>query len=262
MSSKKIQSLSGNLKESSDGISVSLKQLHSTGAELAQLSTQAAASVEETAASLEEISSMVKQNTSNAQAAADLSVRSAELARTGEVEMTKLIAVMGEIGTSSKRIEEIIAIIDDIAFQTNLLALNASVEAARAGEHGRGFAVVADAVRSLAQRSATAAKDIGTLILTSVEQVKQGTVTAQENGEFLKKISESVNKVSQLNTEIAQASVEQATGITSTTTSIGEIDQLVQRNAAQAEEIVDIAKEIETKSHVMDSTVKTLSGDS
>lgn len=261
VSSKKIQNLSSDLTSSAGGISESLRQLHANGSELANLSTHAAASVEETAASLEEISSMVKQNTNNAQTAAGLSLESATLAKSGEAEMLKLINIMSEMEASSKRIEEITTIIDDIAFQTNLLALNASVEAARAGEHGKGFAVVAEAVRSLAQRSAVAAKDIGALVLTSVQQIKQGRVTAQENGEFLKKISGSVDKVSTLNTEIAQASVEQATGITSISTSIGEIDQLVQRNAAQAEEIVATAAEIESKSHVMDSTVKALRGD-
>lgn len=260
-SSGKISQLSNNLTDSASLISNSIAQLNETGSELADSSTAAAASIEETAASLEEITSMVKLNTENAQLAAQLSQESVGLAQTGEEEIKKLILTMNGIESSSQKIEEIISIIDDIAFQTNLLALNASVEAARAGEHGKGFAVVADAVRSLAQRSASAAKDISTLILTSVQQIKNGTKTAQENGEVLHKISISIDKVSQLNKEIAAASLEQSTGINLISTSINDIDSMVQKNASQAEEIVNTAGEIEEKSHVMTSTVKVLNGE-
>lgn len=259
-SSQKIGTLSTNLTESASNIHTSINQLNQTGSELASSSTAAAASIEQTAASLEEVTSMVQLNTENAKMAANLSIESADLAKNGESEIKKLITTMNQIEGSSQKIEEIIHIIDDIAFQTNLLALNASVEAARAGEHGKGFAVVADAVRSLAQRSASAAKDISSLILTSVDQIKVGTKTAQQNGEILHKISSSIVKVSQLNTEIAQASVEQANGITVISKSIHDLDAMVQKSAAQAEEIVETAQDIESKSEVMNTTVYSLKG--
>jgi methyl-accepting chemotaxis protein len=157
--------------------------------------------------------------------------------------------------------EEIIGVIDDIAFQTNLLALNASVEAARAGEHGKGFAVVADAVRSLAQRSATSAKDISTLINTTVQQVKDGAQAGKENGEVLEKMSLSIEKVATLNQEIADASEQQSSGITEIGSAVNELDRLIQTNAALAKQVVSNASEIHTQSSVMSSTVKILSGD-
>ena len=258
--SQKIETLSNDLTDSATNIHTSINQLNQTGSELASSSTAAAASIEQTAASLEEVTAMVQLNTENAQMAANLSIESADLAKNGESEVKKLITTMNQIEGSSQKIEEIIHIIDDIAFQTNLLALNASVEAARAGEHGKGFAVVADAVRSLAQRSASAAKDISSLILTSVDQIKHGTKTAQQNGDILQKISSSIVKVSQLNTEIAQASVEQTNGITVISKSIHHLDAMVQKSAAQAEEIVETAHDIESKSEVMNTTVYLLKG--
>ncbi|WP_232469235.1 methyl-accepting chemotaxis protein [Bdellovibrio bacteriovorus] len=258
-SEKKISTLSQGLSTSSAGITEDIQHLNSTGGQLAESSTRAAASIEETVASLEEITSMVRLNTGNAQNAAMLSGDSARLAKTGEEKILELVQTMTQIESSSQKIEEIISIIDDIAFQTNLLALNASVEAARAGEHGKGFAVVAEAVRSLAQRSAVAAKDITQLISTSVVQVKQGTVLVRANGDVLKQMSLSIEKVATLNSEIANASQQQSAGIEQINVAINQLDQVIQSNAAEAGEIVNTAAHISEKSEVMNSTVKVLS---
>lgn len=257
-SEKKISFLSTGLSESSSAISTDIGHLNSTGAHLANASTQAAASIEETVASLEEVTSMVRQNTNNAQIAADLSADSVKLAKTGESKVQELIATMRDIESSSKKVEEIIGIIDDIAFQTNLLALNASVEAARAGEHGKSFAVVAEAVRALAHRSASAAKDISSLISTSVSQVKQGTVGVHQNGKVLQEMSESIDKVATLNREIADASKQQSIGIEQINTAINQLDSVIQKNATEAAEIVSTASDISEKAEVMNSTVRVL----
>lgn len=200
-------------------------------------STQAASALEETVASIEELTSMVKINAGNAQTASSLSESSILAASHGEQEIRSLIESMHDISTSSKKMAEIIDVIDDIAFQTNLLALNASVEAARAGEHGKGFAVVAEAVRSLAQRSASSAKDISSLINESSEQVERGATVADRSEQLLKEIVTSVKKVSDLNKEISAASQEQAEGISQITKAMSELDISVQQNAQASEEV-------------------------
>lgn len=257
-SETKIAALSAGLSDSSAAISTDIGHLNSTGAHLANASTQAAASIEETVASLEEVTSMVRQNTNNAQIAADLSADSVKLAKTGESKVRELIETMTQIESSSKRVEEIINVIDDIAFQTNLLALNASVEAARAGEHGKSFAVVAEAVRALAHRSASAAKDINSLISTSVSQVKLGAVGVHQNGKVLQEMSESIDKVATLNREIADASKQQSIGIEQINTAISQLDSVIQKNATEAAEIVSTASDISEKAEVMNSTVRVL----
>lgn len=260
-SSRKIAGLSEELARSSVAITKSVEDLNVTGNELASSTNHATSSIEGTAASLEEITSMVKFNTENAKQAATLSGDSAFLTRDGENKINHLIQTMTEIEASSKRMEEIIAVIDDIAFQTNLLALNASVEAARAGEHGKGFAVVAEAVRSLAQRSASSAKDIATLITTIVQQVKAGARSGQENGEVLQKMSTSIDRVATLNKEIANASEQQSTGISQIGSAVTELDRLIRANARLAQQVVNNASEIQNQSSVMSSTVKALSGE-
>uniref|UniRef100_UPI00322161D4 methyl-accepting chemotaxis protein n=1 Tax=Bdellovibrio sp. TaxID=28201 RepID=UPI00322161D4 len=177
--------------------------------------------------------------------AASLSASSREVAEKGQAEITRLISSMEQISKSSIKIEEIINVIDDIAFQTNLLALNAAVEAARAGEQGKGFAVVAEAVRALAQRSAVAAKDISHLIQESVDQVEQGSQIASESGVVLNNIVISVKKVSDLNNEIATASSEQTAGIQQISKAMNQLDQASQSNAASAEEIAATSAEID-----------------
>ncbi|KYG66427.1 chemotaxis protein [Bdellovibrio bacteriovorus] len=253
-----ITSLANRLGTSTDLVTESIQQLSVAGQNLSQASSQSAASLEETVASLEEMTSMVKMNTENARQAALLSSNSSEQASQGEAEMHHLLESMRGISQSSKQIEEIINVIDDIAFQTNLLALNAAVEAARAGEQGKGFAVVAEAVRSLAQRSASAAKDIAVLIRESVEKIEQGTAKANDSGEVLKKIVESVRKVSDLNKEISAASEEQSVGIQQISQAMNQLDQSVQSNAASSEEISGTVDEINSQAKVMKEVVTDL----
>jgi methyl-accepting chemotaxis protein len=242
--SNSVSSIAQRLTSAGAQVTTSVEQLNEAGNSLSQSSTEAAASLEETVASLEEMSSMVQMNSDNARQAASLSVSSREAAEKGEVEIQNLIKSMNEIAQSSKKIEEIISVIDDIAFQTNLLALNAAVEAARAGEQGKGFAVVAEAVRALAQRSAVSAKDIASLIKESVGQIEQGRETADRSGAVLNNIVNSIKKVSDLNTEISTASSEQTSGIQQISKAMNQLDQAAQSNAASAEELAATSSEI------------------
>ncbi|QDK37436.1 methyl-accepting chemotaxis protein [Bdellovibrio sp. NC01] len=232
--------------------------LTGSSADLSTASTESAASLEETVASLEELTSMIKLNAENAKSASDLSNISQASAEEGTREIAALTQSMNEIAQSSKKIEEIIAVIDDIAFQTNLLALNAAVEAARAGEQGKGFSVVAEAVRALAMRSATSAKEISGLIKESVEQVEKGQDVAQSSAEVLKKIVDSVNKVAALNNEIATASNEQSTGVSQITQAMNQLDQATQTNAASAETISGAAGSLNTSTMGLTSTISNL----
>ncbi|WP_374027938.1 methyl-accepting chemotaxis protein [Bdellovibrio bacteriovorus] len=240
-------------------VNEAITQLTLAGQGLSQSSTSAAASLEETVASLEEMTSMVKMNSDNAKQAASLSQSSRAAAEDGEREIKNLVESMHDISQSSKKIEEIINVIDDIAFQTNLLALNAAVEAARAGEQGKGFAVVAEAVRSLAQRSASAAKDITSLIKDSVEKIENGTHIADKSGDVLNNIVNSIKKVADLNNEISAASAEQTTGIQQINKAMNQLDQSSQSNAASSEEIAATSEEISSQSEQMQIMVRELS---
>ncbi len=255
---KLIKAVSEKLTFSSGEVNQSINQLSTAGESLSHSSASAAASLEETVAALEEMTSMIQMNTDNAKQAASLSLSSRDAAERGENEIKNLALSMQDISKSSKKIEEIIDVIDDIAFQTNLLALNASVEAARAGEHGKGFAVVAEAVRTLAQRSATAAKEITVLIKDSVERIEGGTDIADKSGEVMNEIVTSVKKVSDLSNEIAAASSEQSTGIQQISKAMNQLDQGAQQNAASSEEIAASAKEISSQTINMQSYVGDL----
>ncbi|UXR63649.1 methyl-accepting chemotaxis protein [Bdellovibrio bacteriovorus] len=256
--SNTVGTIATGLSESGNQVSSAIVQLTAAGQTLSQSSTEAAASLEETVASLEEMSSMVQMNSDNAKQAAALSQSSKDAAEQGQSEIQLLITSMNDISQSSKKIEEIISVIDDIAFQTNLLALNAAVEAARAGEQGKGFAVVAEAVRALAQRSASAAKDITTLIKDSVEKVDRGSQIADRSGDVLNTIVNSVKKVSDLNTEIAAASSEQTTGIQQISKAMNQLDQGSQANAASSEEIAASSEEISAQAKQMQTMVINL----
>ncbi len=233
---RSLKEIADSVSESRGTVEQASEQLNTASQQLANSSTEAAASLEETVASLEELTSMVKLNAGNASQASELSRGSQDNAVKGDKEIQGLIAAMTDINKSSRKIEEIITVIDDIAFQTNLLALNAAVEAARAGEQGKGFAVVAEAVRALAQRSAQAAKEISVLIKDSVSQVDRGTEIADKSGIALKEIVGSVKKVTDLNSEIASASSEQSEGIAQISKAMNQLDQATQSNAASAEE--------------------------
>ncbi len=211
---------------------------------LSSTATEQAAAIEETVATLEELSSTVKLNADNSKTASDLAEDGLKTARSGESEILELISAMEGMAKSSKKIEEIIQVIDDIAFQTNLLALNAAVEAARAGEQGKGFAVVAEAVRALAQRTAVAAKDVNSLIRETVEKSSAGAKMADKSGSVLKTIVESVSKVSSLNNEIAQGSREQANGIEQISKVINQFDSSMQINAGVAQKVAAGSEEI------------------
>ncbi len=235
-------------------------------------STQAAA-IEETSASLEEITSMVAINAQSSLKAKELASEARQTAIKGSVEMEKLMSSMNDISASSKKIEEIMGLIDDIAFQTNLLSLNASVEAARAGEHGKGFAVVADAVRTLAQKSAQSAKEIKSLISESLIQIDDGKRGADQAGHSMSLIQKSIENVSVLNGEIANASQEQTAGIQQISRAVSELEQATiansgvarqsseysEKSLAQAEELMRIVDILEAE---LDGSKKTIvSGD-
>lgn len=231
------------------------REILSASHNLSNAAVRSAASIEETSASTEEVSSMVSMNTQHASRARDLAEQAQQKARVGEQEVRKLTSSMDEISKSSKRIEEIITVIDDIAFQTNLLALNASVEAARAGEHGKGFAVVADAVRGLALRSANSAKEISTLIGESVEKIEQGHAVVQSSEQSLKAIVETIEDLSTLNKEISTASAEQEVGVIQINRALNEMDKITQANAAAAQECASASEDLTSQSEVLEASV-------
>ncbi|HEY0825563.1 MAG TPA: methyl-accepting chemotaxis protein, partial [Ramlibacter sp.] len=204
--------------------------------DLAQRTEMQAGTLEEAATSMEELTSTVQQNAENARVASQLAVDASGVARRGGEAVGQVVSTMSGISASSRRIGDIIGVIDGIAFQTNILALNAAVEAARAGEQGRGFAVVAAEVRNLAQRSAAAAREIKGLIGESVDQVEAGTRLVDAAGRTMEEIVASVTRVSDLIAEIAAASQEQSSGIAQVNTAVAQMDQVVQQNASLVEE--------------------------
>jgi methyl-accepting chemotaxis protein len=204
--------------------------------DLSQRTEEQASTLEETASSMEELTSTVAQNAENAREASQLAVAASDVARKGGQVVGQVVSTMTGISDSSRRIGDIIGVIDGIAFQTNILALNAAVEAARAGEQGRGFAVVAAEVRNLAQRSAAAAKEIKGLIGDSVDRVEAGTKLVDNAGKTMAEIVTSVKKVSDLIAEIAAASQEQSSGIGQINTAVAQMEQVVQQNATLVEE--------------------------
>lgn len=225
------------VREVSEQLADASGQMAAASEEIATGAQQQASSLEETASTLEEITATVKQNSDSAQQARQLASGSKDVAEKGGAVVSSAVEAMGEINQSSKKIVEIITAIDEIAFQTNLLALNAAVEAARAGEQGRGFAVVATEVRNLAQRSATAAKEIKALIQDSVKKVDAGTELVNRSGSTLSEIVTSVKRVTDIVTEIAAASREQSTGIDQVNKAVTQMDSVTQKNASQTEEM-------------------------
>ncbi|WP_062469262.1 methyl-accepting chemotaxis protein [Variovorax boronicumulans] len=227
------------------GVMSASSQIASGNEDLSSRTEQQASSLEQTAASMEELTSTVKQNADNALQANQLAVSASEVAVKGGAVVSQVVDTMGSINASSKKIVDIIGVIDGIAFQTNILALNAAVEAARAGEQGKGFAVVASEVRSLAQRSAAAAKEIKTLIGDSVEKVEAGSKQVAEAGRTMQEIVGSVKRVTDIMGEITTASQEQTSGIEQINQAIAQMDQVTQQNAALVEEASATAQSLQ-----------------
>jgi len=251
-----VERLNTTLQEVADSAanaSSSSQQLAAASEAIASGAQEQAASLEETSASLEEITAAVRQSADNAQQASQLAAGSKDSALQGEDVVKNAITAMSEINAASAKISDIISTIDEIAFQTNLLAVNAAVEAARAGDEGRGFAVVASEVRSLAQRSALAAKEIKGLIQDSLRKVEAGSALVNRSGETLKGIVGSVKRVTDIVGEIAASSSEQSTGIEQVNTAMTQMDQVTQSNSAQTEELSATAESLsEQAAHLLE----------
>ena len=233
---QRLVAIVSEVRHGSDEVSTAAQQIARGNDDLSQRTQEQASSLEETASSMEEMTSTVKQNAENASHANQLARGAREQAERGGEVAAQAVTAMREINSSSRKISDIVSLIDEIAFQTNLLALNAAVEAARAGEQGRGFAVVATEVRNLAQRSAGAAKEIKGLINDSADKVRAGTELVDQSGKALAEIVDSVKKVTDIVAEIAAASQEQSAGIDQVNNAVSQMDEMTQQNAALVEE--------------------------
>ncbi|MFM0740637.1 methyl-accepting chemotaxis protein [Paraburkholderia xenovorans] len=229
----------------SESIATATRQIAAGNIDLSSRTEEQASALQETASSMEELTGTVKQNADNARQASSLAANASEIANRGSAVVGQVVGTMGDINQSSAKIADIISIIEGIAFQTNILALNAAVEAARAGEEGRGFAVVAGEVRSLAQRSSAAAKEIKELIDTSVERVQSGSALVDEAGRTMTEIIGAVQRVTDIMGEIAAASEEQSSGIDQVARAVTQMDEVTQQNAALVEEAAAAASSLE-----------------
>ena len=245
----------GEIKSSAREVANASAEISTSTTDLSQRTEEQAASLEQTSASMEEISATVKKNAENAQQANQFSSETGEVAERGGAVVSNAVGAMARIEESSRKISDIIGVIDEIARQTNLLALNAAVEAARAGEAGRGFAVVASEVRSLAQRSSQAAKDIKDLITNSSSQVKDGVDLVNKAGASLTEIVASIKKVTGIISDIAAASAEQSTGLEEINKALAQMDEVTQQNSALVEENAATAKTLEHQAKAMDEHV-------
>ena len=251
----RLQRTIGEIRSSAESIASATQQIAAGNGDLSQRTEQQAASLQETAASMEELTATVKQNADNARQASGLAHNASEIATRGNDVVSRVIDTMGEINESSRQIADIIGVIEGIAFQTNILALNAAVEAARAGEQGRGFAVVAGEVRSLAQRSGTAAKEIKQLIGASVERVHNGSTLVQQAGATMGEILQAVQRVTDIMGEIAAASEEQSGGISQVGRAVTQMDEVTQQNAALVEQAAAAAASLQDQARRLRDTV-------
>jgi methyl-accepting chemotaxis protein len=237
----------GTIKVSADSITTAVHQIAAGNQDLSQRTEKQAASLEETAASMEQLTSTVTQNADNASQANQLAAQNAEVAEQGGTAVARVVETMDGINASSDKIANIVGIIEGIAFQTNIVALNAAVEAARAGEQGRGFAVVASEVRSLAQRSSAAAKEIKELIHDSVERVRAGAGHVQEAGTRMGEVTHAIRRVTDITGEITAASQEQSKGIGQVNQAVAQMDEVTQQNAALVEQAAAAASSLESQ---------------
>ena len=260
MQSSLVQSV-GRVRQGADSVATASAQIAQGNQDLSSRTEQQASALEETAASMEELSAQVKHNADNARQANQLATSASTVAARGGDVVGRVVETMKDINASSRKIADIISVIDGIAFQTNILALNAAVEAARAGDQGRGFAVVASEVRSLAGRSAEAAKEIKTLINASVERVEQGTNLVDEAGTTMGEVVVSIKRVTDLVGEISSASNEQAAGVAQVGEAVTQMDQATQQNAALVEEMAAAASSLQTQASDLVNTVAVFKTD-
>jgi methyl-accepting chemotaxis protein len=252
---RKLAEVVAQIRGGSDAINASASEIAAGNDDLSRRTEQQAASLEETASSMEELTSTVRQNADNARQANELAIGAVDVASLGGEVVDKVVHTMSAISESSSRIADIIGVIDGIAFQTNILALNAAVEAARAGEQGRGFAVVAAEVRSLAQRSAGAAKEIKTLITDSADKVRHGNELVDQAGRTMGEIVTSIKRVTDIIADISAASQEQSAGIEQVNQAITQMDEGTQQNAALVEEATAAARSMEQQAGQLVQTV-------
>jgi len=261
----RLRSIVGDVRQASDSIATGTTQIASGNVDLSQRTEEQASNLQQTAASMEQLTATVQKNAEAAQQARQLSTTASEVASKGGEVVGRVVATMAQISESSKKISDIIGTIDGIAFQTNILALNAAVEAARAGEQGRGFAVVASEVRSLAQRSAEAAREIKSLISDSVAKVEAGSTLVGDAGTAIEDIMQQVRRVNDIVGEISASSLEQNQGIGQIGDAVNQLDQVTQQNAALVEESAAAAESLKQQAEQLVQTVsqfRTNGGDS